>query len=386
MTPLNIFHRHYAQRWDAQRVTEGWDRSGHRIVGYTDVNCPEEIIMAAGCLPLLMTGRPDTGLPTAGHRVDRGSSLPVRYFYEAVLSGRYDFVDLIVTMGGDRWIANVHGFLEEERRVAQGNVPFGASYFLERLRTRFKQHRDFNLGRLNDFRSYLAHWLGRPITTAALAEAIGVTNESRRLLRELSDRRKAPEPWLSGRDALAIYSASMLMPKARFNTLMRDFLAGSRPPASTAGKARLYMSGSIVDHLGLYELVESLPAVIVGEDTALGERYALEPVSTVLEPMDALADRYTYKPLDPWMLGMDERIRFRVDAAKAARAQGVIFFHQQNDDPVGWDYPDQKRALEAQGIPVLTLFDQDYELRDGERVRAAIAEFIQQLPPAKDLA
>lgn len=386
MTPLDIFHRHYTERWDAQLVTQGWDSSGHRIVGYADVNCPEEIVMAAGCLPVLMTGRPESGLPTAGHRVDRGSSLPVRYLYEALLSGRYDFVDLIVTMGGDRWIANVHGFLEEERRVARDPVPFGASYYLERLRTRFKRHRDFNLARLREFRGFLENWVGRPITTEALAEAIAVTNETRRLLQELSARRKAPEPWIGGRDALAIYSASMLMPKARFNPLLRDFLSGSRHPAATAGKARLYMSGSIVDHLRLYEVVESLPAIIVGEDTALGERYVLEPVSTALEPMDALADRYTYKPLDPWMLGMDERIRFRVDAVKAARAQGVVFFHLQNDDPVAWDYPDQKRALEAQGIPVLTLFDQDYELRDAAQVRTRIAEFIQQLPPVQELA
>ena len=81
-----------------------------------------------------------------------------------------------------------------------------------------------------------------------------------------------------------------------------------------------------------------------------------------IDPMEALADRYTYKPLDPWMHGRNDRIQYKVQAAVSAKAQGEIFFHLRYDDSVGWDYPDQKKELEKQGIPVLVFEEQQYRI------------------------
>ena len=69
--------------------------------------------------------------------------------------------------------------------------------------------------------------------------------------------------------------------------------------------------------------------------------------------MEALADRYTYKPLDPWMYGRSDRIWYKAQSALSANAQAEMFFHIKYDDAVGWDYPDQKKELEKTGIPVL---------------------------------
>jgi benzoyl-CoA reductase/2-hydroxyglutaryl-CoA dehydratase subunit BcrC/BadD/HgdB len=134
-----------------------------------------------------------------------------------------------------------------------------------------------------------------------------------------------------------------------------------------------------VDNLRLYELIESLPAIIVGEDTAYGDRYAETLINTEIEPMEALADRYTYKPLDPWMFGRRNRIQYKVQSASAAKAQGVIFFHILYDDAVGWDYPDQKKELEKLGIPVLVLQDQLYSLPNKDEIAEKVSAFIKTL-------
>ena len=112
--------------------------------------------------------------------------------------------------------------------------------------------------------------------------------------------------------------ASMLMPKTGYNALLKKFLDDEAPnrPAQKDSNVRLFVSGSNLDNLKLYNIIESLPVTIVGEDTAFGDRYCEEPIDENLEPMEALVDRYMNKPLDPWMYGIDEIVKYRADAAQ----------------------------------------------------------------------
>jgi benzoyl-CoA reductase/2-hydroxyglutaryl-CoA dehydratase subunit BcrC/BadD/HgdB len=149
-------------------------------------------------------------------------------------------------------------------------------------------------------------------------------------------------------------------------------------PVVAEGSTRVFLSGSALDHERLHEIVESLPAVVVGEDTEFGARYAETPVNESIDPMEAIADRYTFKAPEPWAFGIKRRIAMKVDAAVAARADVEVFLHLINDTSVGWDFPDQRSALQEQGIPVLALADQDYVLDDAQAVSEKLADFFSQ--------
>jgi benzoyl-CoA reductase/2-hydroxyglutaryl-CoA dehydratase subunit BcrC/BadD/HgdB len=377
---METFRKYVNERWNYALLAEEWKNSGGKVVGYLDANAPEELIMAAGCLPLLMTGDPASGTEIGGKHLDGKATSTVRHLYEAILTGRYEFVDLILNIGGDKWLSNAYNFLTAEKML-DPTLKYGEVYYLERLRGTFKQHRDYNLDRLKDFREFLEAFTGKKITDASLEKAFEITNETRVLLKRVSELRRADLPRISGSEALTIYLASMLMPKAKFNELLREFLETEVQsiPEKDPAKVRLFVSGSNVDNLRLYELIESLPAIIVGEDTAYGDRYAETLINTEIEPMEALADRYTYKPLDPWMFGRRNRIQYKVQSASAAKAQGVIFFHILYDDAVGWDYPDQKKELEKLGIPVLVLQDQLYSLPNKDEIAEKVSAFIKTL-------
>lgn len=380
MTIFEIFQKYFYKRWDYALVAKDWKEKGGKVIGYPDINCLEELIIAAGCRPLLITGDPNSGTETAQKHMDYATSFPARYLYEAILCGKYDFVDVICTTGGDRWLANMYGFLTAEREF-NPSLKFGEIYYIERLRSTFKQHRDYNLARLVAFKEYLEKFTGKKITDESITAAFMITNETRRLLKQVSDLRKTFPPRISGCEALTIIIASMLIPKAKFNELVNHYLEKevNNLPRQNSSKVRLFVSGSSVDNLQLYELLESLPAIIVGEDTAFGDRYAETPINTEIEPMEALVDRYTFKPLDPWMYGMKERIQYRVNSAIAAKAQGEIFFHYEHDDAVGWDYPDQKRELGKHNIPVLLFEDQKYNLSDTEELKGKAKTFIEYI-------
>jgi benzoyl-CoA reductase/2-hydroxyglutaryl-CoA dehydratase subunit BcrC/BadD/HgdB len=384
MTVLETFQKFYRQRWNYDLIARGWKEKRGKVVGYSDINCPEELVIAAGCLPLLMTGDPESGTEATDRHLEPYFSDSARHFYEAVVTERYHFVDLICFVTGDCSLSWIFHYFQEEKNL-NTMLKIGEPYFLDRLPTRFAMDREFNLGRLADFRDYLEDFTGKKITDDALAQSFVVTNETKRLLKEVSVLRKADQPGITGSEALQIIMASMLMPKTDYNTLLKKFLDDEAPdkPAQKDSDVRLFVSGSNLDNLRLYNIIESLPVTIVGEDTAFGDRYCEEPIDENLEPMEALVDRYLNKPLDPWMYGIDEIVKYRADAAQMARAQGVVFFQLRRDDPLTWDYPSQKKELERRGIPVLLLREQDYRISDREKVLSEIGSFVENLSGRK---
>ncbi len=380
MTTFETFQRYVNERWNYNLVAKDWKERGEKIIGYLDVNCPEELIIAAGCCPLLMTGDPKSSIERGERHLDRGASFVVRHLYEAILTGRYDFVDIICGTGGDKWLSNAYGFLTTEK-VLDPLLRFGDVYYIERLRGTFRQHRDYNRDRLLNFKSYLEEYTGKEITDEALSGAISITNETRRLLKQVSDLRKTDAPSISGCEALTVIMASMFIPKTEYNTMLKGFLDNEVDtlPRKDASKVRIFLSGSNVDNLQLYEILESLPVIIVGEDTAFGDRYFETFVDPDMDPMEALADRYTYKPLDPWMYGRKDRLRYKTQAAVSAKAQVEVFFHIKYDDAVGWDYPDQKKELEKSGIPVLVFEEQQYKIENSHEIKNKTRAFLDTL-------
>ncbi|MBN1850235.1 MAG: 2-hydroxyacyl-CoA dehydratase [Deltaproteobacteria bacterium] len=380
MKAFETLQKYYKERWNYQLLAKDWKEKGQKIIGYTDINCPEELIIAAGCLPLLMVGDPDSDSDVDYKYMQYPVSLPIRYLYEAILTGRYNFIDLICITAGDEWQSSLHGYLNEEKRL-NPSLEYKETYFLEHLRTTFKHHRDYNFGRLVAFKDYLEEFSQRKITNRALSEAIEVTNETRKLLKKLSDLRKTDPPHISGCEALPIIMASMLMPKTEYNRLLKEFLDKevNNLPKKDASKTRIFVSGSSVDHPKLYELIESTHAVVVGEDTAFGDRYAELLIRDDMDPMEAICDRYTYKPPDPWMLGMDETLKYRVKSVVAASAQGEIFFHIKDDQHPAWDYPDQEKELEKLGIPVLPLEPQQYKISNPKLLKKHIEAYIKSI-------
>jgi len=384
MNALETFQKYYQERWNYELIARDWKEKAGKVVGYSDINCPEELVMAAGCLPLLMTGDPESGTETTDKHLEPYFGDSARHFYEAVVTERYHFVDLICFVSGDCSLSWIFHYFQEEKRL-NPMLKIGEPYFLDRLPTTFEMDRAFNLGRLAAFRDYLENFAGKKITDDVLAKTFAITNETKRLLKEVSALRKAEQPRITGSEALQIIMASMLMSKTDYNRLLKQFLEkemGSRP-AQDSSRVRLFLSGSNLDNLELYRLIETLPVTIVGEDTAFGDRYAEMPIDEELDPMEALVDRYTYKPSDPWMYGIDATVKYRADAAQAAKAQGVIFYQLKRDDPLAWDYPSQKRELEKRGIPILLLREQDYRISDPDQVRAKVEAFIESLPGRK---
>lgn len=377
---FDVFHRVVRHRFDPAAITELSGTAPEPVMGFLDTGFPEEIAIAAGLRPMLVTGDITGGIDTIDEHLDVAAPGRIRHLYEALVTGRHDSCDMLTVTGGDRWIGETLGFLEAYTDV------FGAPrvdpvFYLERTRGSYHSHRQYNLHNTRQFVRQLGERAPQAPTEQSLREAIALVNETRELLRGVTGLRAADVPQISGTDAHAITLAAMLMPKKAFNDALRAALAERRKDALDVSRPRIFLSGSSTDHAGFVELIESLGATVVGEDTEFGQRYADTPVEEQADPVEAIADRYTYKFPENWAFGRARRLAWRHRLATEAKPHGVIAVHLRGDAAYGWDYPDYAAGLAGAGIPAIALVDTDYALADRDALAAQITEFLEQLRP-----
>ncbi|MGM7668349.1 2-hydroxyacyl-CoA dehydratase subunit D [Microbacterium sp. A93] len=376
---FNVFHSVVENRWDASVITELSGGVDEPVAGFLDTGFPEELAMAAGYRPMLLTGDLAVAPDRITEHLDVSAPARIRYLYEALVTGRHDDCDLLCVTGGDRWIGESAGFFEVYSEVF-GAPDIAHTLYLERARGTFAEHREYNREGMVRFAEEISAISPQRVTFERMWDAIRVTNRTRALLQKVEALRIGDTPRISGVDATVITLAAMLMPKAAFNDLLERALAAVEGESATVRHPRIFVTGSSVDHVGFIQMIEDLGAVVIGEDTEFGMRYAHTPVAESLpDPFEALADRWTYKFPESWGFGRERRITQRVEMAVRTEPDAVIAVHLRGDTSFGWDYPDQADALRAYGIPTLALIDTDYELADAVQLRESVASFLSSL-------
>jgi benzoyl-CoA reductase/2-hydroxyglutaryl-CoA dehydratase subunit BcrC/BadD/HgdB len=257
-------------------------------------------------------------------------------------------------------------------------------YLFDLLQTPFWLTNRYDRGRLDGLRARLEVLAGAPVAEQALSRAIAVVNADRRLLQEAADLWRGPEPRLGGVDALAVIGAGWFMERGQHATLLRTLLDNAASLPRRAGP-RLMIKGSPHDNADFYALVEQAGAVVVAGDHVWGDPTFAALVDEQADPMEALTAFYQLH--SPSLRSYPQAAQDKKFMAliEAARVEGVVFYHDEHDDTLGWDYPDQKRLLDARGIPSVFLKRQSYRHPDRGAQLAAIRDFVATIAERKEV-
>ena len=333
----------YARDWKA--------RTGGSVAATMCTYVPEEVLIAAGMLPVRVLGAHQAQNVAEPHIF--GMFCPFsRDSLAQGLLGRYDYCSGVVLAQSclhyrqtyTSWRDHVASVKWDYYLPMPNEVqsPFARA-----------QHRH----EVQGFRAFVEGRRGAPIVDADLQQAIEVVNENRRLLRQLFDLRKAPNPPLTGAEALYASLTAQFVDKAEHNRAMKRVLAElpQRPAKREAG-VRLMTIGSENDDIGFMEMVESLGATIVIDDQCSGTRNFWNEARPHANPIAAIADRYCARPACPTKdFPAHSRFAHALQLARDFDAQAAIFLQQKFCDPHEGDYPALKRHLEDHGIPTLFL-------------------------------
>lgn len=368
---LATLHRQYRDRESEARRRHD---AGQKVVGYFSNNVPEELVLATGMFPVQLTGDPRDTTEVADAYLDDVFDGSIKSIFNRLFTGHFDFVDLIVVPRTSEAFLQLYYFVEEARRwEPDRRVP--ELYLFDFLQTPFHLTTEWDRSRMDLLRARLERLAGAPVTDIALRQAIATVNGDRRLLQRAASLWRGPAPRLSGVDALAIIGSGWFMDRAEHARLLGAIVAGgsSLPPRS--GPC-LMVKGSPHDNAGFYEVAEESGAAIVASDHFFGDPNFAALVDEEGDPLDALTGYYQlYSPSIRSYPQSRQDTRFMALIDEAA-VEGVVFYHDEHDDTLGWDYPDQKRRLDARNIPSLFLKRQSYGRPDREAQRHALREFI----------
>jgi benzoyl-CoA reductase subunit C len=344
------------------------DRTGGKIVGTFCCNVPEELIYAAGMLPVRLLGEKEEATEADLHFPTNCCPYPKRCFDQA-LKGNYDYLDGFV-------VPNVCDMIRAMYGTWKMNLNIAYTYFLEVPQKISPQGVEFFREILLRFRSSLEEFSGNAITEKKLADAIDIYNVNRNLLRQAYELRKQDK--ISGVEYQNMVLSSMFMPKEDHNRLMSGWLDefGKRKPVDD--RVRLLVSASMLDDVDFLKLIEDCGGAVVADDMPAGSRYFYYPVDDSADPYKALAERYLLGVPCPRKMLPQERFRYIVETIKGADIQGAIIHNLKACDCHLYEYPYLKKMLEDMGMPVLFFRGEETEAEQ-ETQRDDVQAFVEML-------
>lgn len=350
--------------------------AGATLVGYFLNSVPVEIIVAAGLDPIRLVGDPQRHVPVADRYMEEYMDGEVRSIFGSMLTGDFDFADLIVIPRSSEVYLQLYYFLREMPRwEPQAQIP--ETYLFDLLQSPHWLTARYDESRMRLFAGRLAEIGGRAVTDTMLADAIRLCNRLRAALTRASALWRSTAPGLSGVDALKVIGAASILPLEEAIGLL-DAIAAD-PPAPVATGPRIMIKGSPQSDPGVTALIESSGARVVAHDHVAGDPTFRAMVAENDAPWEALAGHYQRHIPGPRVHPQANQDAHFVTLAEQSAVDGVVFFHDEWDDTLGWEYPDQRKLLDARGIPSLFLKRQPYFDPPVEAQQAAIAEFLGRL-------
>ncbi|MGA8832209.1 MAG: double-cubane-cluster-containing anaerobic reductase [Desulfomonilaceae bacterium] len=239
------------------------------------------------------------------------------------------------------------------------------------------------------FKDRVEQLTGNRIDDARLKNGIDIVNNKRRAVHRLTQLRKADPAPISGLDALLINQVFFYDDPIRFtqsvNKICDEIEERIKTNSGVAAKGapRILLSGCpmAVPNWKLPWIVETSGAVIVGEESCVGERgvrnLTADTGSTLDELMDAIVERYFQVDCAIFTPNPD-RLQHVKDMATAYNANGVIHYGLQFCQPYQMEAMPVEHALENAGIPALRI-DTDYSMEDVEQLKTRVEAFIERL-------
>ena len=360
----------------AKHLIQWKELNQKRVIACVPMHFPEEIIHAAGILPVMTWESPEPFSVAHAH-IPIFFCGVVRSIVDMALNDKLGFLDGIVFPDTCLQVRGIKNILHWNFSCAFQDV----LYLPPVLRR--QSGREFLKNELNRFKSGIEGFVGHEITDEDLWQSIEIYNRNRALLRELYDLRRENPGLLKSKEVLAIVFSSMLMPKEEHSEFLADFLSEIRGTTPSNGTGvRLILAGSLCEapKVDLLEMLEDAGAIIVDDDIYTGSRYFIQDVDVDGSPMEALLKHY-----EQMIARCPSRIdhqndwgRYLTDMVSKSNAQGVVNWMVKYCEPHNLWYPDVKCSLDEAGIPEF-LLETDHEIMSLGQIKTRFQAFVEMI-------
>jgi benzoyl-CoA reductase subunit C len=361
---------------DPYEKAKEWKQiNNKKIIGCFPMHFPEEILHAAGVLPILLQQSSEP--VTAGHAYYYPFFCgPSRSIIDQAAKGYLDFLD--ATLAGDYCIQVVGA-----GEVLGVILPKAPNLFLRLpVGNQAWTMADITQG-LKEIKGDIEKFTGSEIDPEAIRDSICIYNRNRALIREAYQLRSSNPGILNAKELVSIVKSGMVMEKGEHNAIIERLLDNLPDRKISEEKGvRVFLSGSLcgAPKEDILTMIEQSGALVVDDDLFHGYRYISTDVNETMEPLESLASWYLEKNRDvPCPTRCDPQTdwpKYLVDAMKKSGAEQLVILMAKYCEPHMFFYPDIKEALDEAEIPHL-LIEVEHEVVSFESLRTRIEAFIE---------
>lgn len=359
-----------------------WRAEGKKVVGKLGFDVPDELLIAAGMLPVQVYADPERSLDETNKYLEYAFEPVVRAQFEKLIDGTYgEQLDALAISNSTDVVIRIFLYLRELHRVEpEKNLPPFA--FIDWLFTRTSRHQARNEFVINLFRKQVEEWAGREVTDEEIREAGKICNENRAALREMAELRHGEEVHISGSEAAVIIGAGLFMERKAHTELVRQVTEDAKTWPVLEGP-RVFYTGAEQEDTSLYEKIEAQGMVIVGEDTNWGDRCYNRDYNPDYPATRALVDRYMLREFSAKKAFVSQRVEALDREVDEARAEAVIFYTNLYDEVATWDMPNQRKSLSSRGIASCIFGKMLWPAAKNEGLDERLAAFAKELREGK---
>lgn len=351
-----------------------YKEAGKKVIGVMPYYVPEEIVYAAGMVPMGMWGSNNKTISRAKEYCASFYCSLVQLDIEMLLDGTLEHLDGVITPT----MCDTLRPMSQNIKVAIGDkIP---AIFLAHPQNRFGEPGiEFTIHQYTNIKNALEKISGEAITDEAINEAIKVYNASREARREFVKLAGMHPEAISAVNRSAVLKASYFMLKDEYTEKLAALNAELKQlPESDWKGVKVVTSGIICDNPDLLKIFDENKIAIVADDVAHESRSFRIDVPESDNPMRALAEQFANQGCDSILFDRDpvfhERSKHLIKLVNKNGAQGMIMFITQFCDPEETDYPYIKRDFEIAGIPLIKL-GLDMQMRDFGQVATSLQAF-----------
>jgi benzoyl-CoA reductase/2-hydroxyglutaryl-CoA dehydratase subunit BcrC/BadD/HgdB len=358
--------------------------AGKIVVGSFCVFVPEELVLAANGVNVGLCAGADFGTEHAERYLPRNTCALIKSFFGFSLEKACPYLESCDLIVGENTCDGKKKAYETFKDMTKGDF-----MALDMPNTKSDEGRAVLARGYRDLVAALERVSGKPITVESLKAGIETVNNKRAAMHRLAKLRHANPAPISGLDALLANQVFFYDDPERFtdsvNKLCDELEQRIEKKVGVAPETtpRIMISGCpmAVPNWKLPSIIESAKAVVVGEESCIGERGTQNMVSTDGDSVDALIENLVdrYFTIDCAVFTPNPtRAEHALQIAKDAKADGVIHYALQFCSPYQMEAPLLERHVEDGGLPVLRI-DTDYSQEDVGQLRTRVEAFVEQI-------
>ena len=348
--------------------------TGKELVGCFPIHTPEEIVYAAGCVPIGMWGG-RTEIQLADKYLQSFCCSIMRANVEFAMRGTYDMLKAVIIPT----FCDTMKCIVENMKLAMPKVPT--------IAMAYPQHRtlqagmEYTVSEIKRVRHELELILGKIITENQIEEAFSIYEKYRRTMRRFSETSAEHPEIITARKRHLLIKAGQFMDKAIYTEMIEVIIQGLEgEPSSGYQGTRVVVTGLLSEPIEMLDIFDENQITIAADDLSLGSRLwrtqARKDVTDVFQKMayrvaDQEGDTFLYDP-------EKKKGQMLIDMAEECRADGIVVLMMKFCDPEEYDYPIYKEEVEAASVPMLYL-EIDQQLTSFEQIRTRVQSFTEML-------